>query len=59
MTLTEYIAAGANRHPSAADWTSTENGHGLLAFGSGRNIAFWRPEVRESRFHFLVMFIWN
>lgn len=51
MSQTEYIAAGANRHPSAADWyggPDGEGGNGLLAFGSGRNIAVWcGPEVRE------------
>lgn len=35
----EYIAAGGNRHPSAADWVP-----GLLAFGAGNNIALWNPE---------------
>jgi elongator complex protein 2 len=35
----EYIAAGGNRHPCAADWTEE-----LLAYGSGHNIAIWRPE---------------
>ncbi|KAI4718419.1 WD40 repeat-like protein [Aureobasidium sp. EXF-10727] len=35
----EYIAAGGNRHPCAADWTEE-----LLAYGSGHNIALWRPE---------------
>ena len=35
----EYIAAGGNRHPCAADWTEE-----LLAYGSGQNIATWRPE---------------
>ncbi|KAK1817636.1 Elongator subunit elp2 [Friedmanniomyces endolithicus] len=34
-----YIAAGGNRHPSAADWAP-----GLLAFGAGSNIALWNPE---------------
>lgn len=36
---TEFIAAGGNRHPSAADWAP-----GLLAFGAGNNIALWDPE---------------
>lgn len=36
----EYIAAGANRHPSCADWSGD-----LLAYGSGRNVALWRPHV--------------
>jgi hypothetical protein len=47
MSQTEYITAGANRHPSAADWVGIEGGDGLLAFGSGRNVALWRPEVRD------------
>ncbi|EGP90605.1 uncharacterized protein MYCGRDRAFT_55066 [Zymoseptoria tritici IPO323] len=38
-TTTEYIAAGGNRHSSAADWAT-----GLLAFGAGNNIALWNPE---------------
>lgn len=43
MTLTEYIAAGGNRHPAAADWCGD-----VLAFGSGRNVALWGRRVRES-----------
>jgi elongator complex protein 2 len=39
---TQYLAAGANRHPSAADWDES----GVLAFGADRNIALWRPQVR-------------
>ena len=39
----EYLAAGANRHPSAADWDIS----GLLAFGADRNVALWRPQVRS------------
>ncbi|KAK4504722.1 hypothetical protein PRZ48_002684 [Zasmidium cellare] len=35
----EYIAAGGNRHSSAADWAPS-----LLAFGAGNNIALWNPE---------------
>ncbi|KAF2161011.1 hypothetical protein M409DRAFT_28618 [Zasmidium cellare ATCC 36951] len=35
----EYIAAGGNRHSSAADWAPS-----LLAFGAGNNIALWDPE---------------
>ncbi|KAL6719593.1 Elongator subunit elp2 [Lecanora helva] len=30
----EYITAGGNRHPSAADW---DHSSGLLAFGAGKN----------------------
>ncbi|KAL9587572.1 MAG: hypothetical protein Q9212_000149 [Teloschistes hypoglaucus] len=36
----EYISAGGNRNPAAADW---DEDTGLLAYGSGRNIALWRP----------------
>lgn len=35
----EFIAAGGNRHPSAADWAP-----GLLAFGAGINVALWNPD---------------
>jgi hypothetical protein len=38
----EYLAAGANRHPSAADWDE----NGILAFGADRNVALWAPQVR-------------
>ncbi|KAL1296573.1 hypothetical protein AAFC00_000071 [Neodothiora populina] len=34
----DFIAAGGNRHPSAADWNSD-----VLAFGTGNNIAIWNP----------------
>ncbi len=40
---TEYIAAGGNRHPAAADWNPTT---GLLAYGSDINVALWKPLVR-------------
>ncbi|CAG8952062.1 hypothetical protein HYFRA_00000799 [Hymenoscyphus fraxineus] len=39
----EYLAAGGNRHPSAADWDES----GTLAFGADRNIALWRPEASQ------------
>ena len=39
---TEYLAAGGNRHPSAADWDPAS---GLLAFGTDRNVAIWSPLV--------------
>ncbi|MCJ1312778.1 hypothetical protein MMC25_006454 [Agyrium rufum] len=42
----KYIAAGGNRHPSAADWDVAS---GLLAFGSDRNIALWEPLNNEYR----------
>ncbi|KAK6426508.1 Elongator subunit elp2 [Oleoguttula sp. CCFEE 5521] len=35
----EFLAAGGNRHPSAADWVP-----GLLAFGAGNSIALWNPD---------------
>ncbi|KAI5205197.1 WD40 repeat-like protein [Aureobasidium subglaciale] len=35
----DFIAAGGNRHPCAADWNEV-----LLAYGSGHNIALWKPE---------------
>ena len=37
-----YYAAGGNRHPSAADWDTKT---GLLAYGAGRNLAIWEPQV--------------
>ncbi|KAJ9361472.1 hypothetical protein DTO027B9_633 [Paecilomyces variotii] len=37
---TEYISAGGNRHPAAADWDSQS---GVLAFGADNNIALWNP----------------
>ena len=37
-----YFAAGANRHPAAADWDASS---GILAFGSDRNIVLWEPLV--------------
>lgn len=40
----EYIAAGGNRHPSAADWAPS-----LLAYGAGNNIALWNPEDEQYR----------
>ena len=38
----EYIAAGGNRHPTAADWDAES---GLLAYGADKNIAIWNPLV--------------
>ncbi|RMZ31374.1 hypothetical protein D0859_04523 [Hortaea werneckii] len=35
----EFLAAGGNRHSSAADWAT-----GLLAFGAGHNLAIWNPQ---------------
>jgi len=39
----DFIAAGGNRHPAAADWDT--GGSGLLAFGAGDNVALWKPLV--------------
>ncbi|EKD13555.1 WD domain-containing protein [Drepanopeziza brunnea f. sp. 'multigermtubi' MB_m1] len=41
----DYLAAGANRHPSAADWDTA----GLLAYGADRNVALWQPQNETSR----------
>jgi hypothetical protein len=41
---TSYLASGANRHPSAADWDSIS---GILAYGADRNVVLWRPQVRS------------
>ncbi|KAI7357766.1 hypothetical protein KC336_g22104, partial [Hortaea werneckii] len=38
----EFLAAGGNRHSSAADWAT-----GLLAFGAGHNLAIWNPQDDE------------
>jgi len=42
LGMSEYIAAGGNRHPAAADW---DRETGLLAYGTDRNIALWEPAV--------------
>lgn len=42
LDMPEYISAGGNRHPAAADWDSKT---GLLAFGADRNVALWQPKV--------------
>lgn len=39
---TEYISAGGNRHPGAADWDAQT---GVLAYGADNNIALWEPTV--------------
>lgn len=36
----EYLSAGGNKHPAAADWDATS---GLLAYGTENNVALWRP----------------
>lgn len=38
----DYISAGGNRNPSAADWDTAS---GLLAYAAERNIALWWPLV--------------
>ena len=40
----DFIAAGGNRHPAAADWKP-----GLLAFASGNNVALWNPDDSSSQ----------
>lgn len=38
--MAQYVAAGANRHPAAADWYGE-----TLAYGADRNVAIWNPQV--------------
>ena len=38
----EYLSAGGNRHPDAADWDAAT---GMFAYGADRNIALWLPLV--------------
>ncbi|KAK7509681.1 elongator protein 2 [Phyllosticta citriasiana] len=40
-TTANFIAAGGNRNPAAADWDP--HGSGLLAYGAGNNLALWNP----------------
>ncbi|RFU32200.1 hypothetical protein B7463_g4097, partial [Scytalidium lignicola] len=46
VVRTEYLAAGGNRHPSASDWDVES---GVLAYGTDRNVAVWRPESSDCR----------
>src|ERR1700761_3628620 len=46
----DFIAAGGNRHPAAADWKP-----GLLAFGSGNNISLWNPEDQIPKGIFVLL----
>lgn len=46
LDMPEYITAGGNRHPAAADWDSKT---GLLAFGADRNVALWQPKNQDSK----------
>ncbi|KAL1649181.1 Elongator subunit elp2 [Diplodia intermedia] len=41
QVATNFIAAGGNRQPNAADWDQHRSG--LLAYGAGNNIALWNP----------------
>ena len=43
IIATDYISAGGNRYPAAADWNVQS---GLLAFGADNNVALWEPTVR-------------
>ncbi|KAL8371702.1 hypothetical protein RB595_001487 [Gaeumannomyces hyphopodioides] len=40
-----YISVGANRHSAVADWSLD----GIVAYGSGANIALWRPTDERPR----------
>ncbi|KAF7513600.1 hypothetical protein GJ744_008894 [Endocarpon pusillum] len=42
----DYISAGGNRHPSAADW---DQWSGVLAFGADQNVALWNPLGADGR----------
>ena len=41
----DFIAAGGNRHPSAADWDAS----GLLAYGADCNVALWQPDSTPTK----------
>lgn len=43
---TDYISAGGNRHPGAADWDVET---GVLAFGADNNVALWDPLVSSTQ----------
>ncbi|MCJ1468460.1 hypothetical protein MMC07_007089 [Pseudocyphellaria aurata] len=36
----DYLAAGGNKNPAAADWDRTSD---LLAYGAENNVALWKP----------------
>ena len=42
----DFIAAGGNRHPAAADWDIES---GTLAYGADCNVALWRPEDEDAQ----------
>lgn len=46
FVTSDFLAAGGNRHPSAADWDCSS---GVLAFGADRNIALWKPLDEQAR----------
>lgn len=54
QVATNFIAAGGNRQPNAADWD--QHGSGLLAYGAGNNIALWDPLVSFILTRFLAHF---
>lgn len=54
QVATNFIAAGGNRQPNAADWD--QHGSGLLAYGAGNNIALWDPLVSFIFTYFLAHF---
>lgn len=41
----EYLAAGGNKHPAAADWDTASS---LLAYGADNNVALWKPLVHST-----------
>ncbi|KAL9596206.1 MAG: hypothetical protein Q9219_005958 [cf. Caloplaca sp. 3 TL-2023] len=49
---TDYIAAGGNQNPAAADWDTIT---GLLAYGSDRNVALWDPLNKQQRGVFALL----
>lgn len=55
QVATNFIAAGGNRQPNAADWD--QHGSGLLAYGAGNNITLWDPLVSFSFARFLAYFL--
>ncbi|KAI5803144.1 WD40-repeat-containing domain protein [Geopyxis carbonaria] len=44
-TTASFVAIGGNRHPAAADWSSS----GTLAFGAGKTVALWNPDDPQLR----------
>ncbi|KAK2872088.1 hypothetical protein FQN49_002567 [Arthroderma sp. PD_2] len=49
---TDFISAGGNRNPAAADW---HHQSGLLAFGANNNVAIWNPSDQHDRGVFALL----